>query len=169
MKLVPIESTLDIMAECFPEVKQESLIKFRDQFVAFRFWNVACCLLYPYQNGTAISYIGVKANSRRLHCASNILKAVEDMSDDHPVYAEVIPGTVMYDILLKRGWYKIPIKYICPPWGSEPADSSRDLLCSRKDADHISFIREFYKVGYHVENVEELIRLYRYELKSVRK
>lgn len=158
MNIVPLDETFDLMHECFPEVDTKDLLRFRDHCIAFKEGTAGFTLLYPYNSGLFIQYIGVRTSSRRKQVATRMMNFIASIAG-RPVYAEVRHGSAMYHLLKKRGWETIPITYVCPAWGNEPVDTTRVLMASNINADPMPFIRELYIEGYRNPS-PELLQLY---------
>lgn len=164
MQHVPVEETFDLVRECFPEVDCSDLIKFRDHVTAFKLEDVGFVLACPYNYGYVIQYMGVKESARSNGYATEMLRFISLLAGARTMYAEVQPDSAMYNILIKAGWVKVPIPYVCPAWGNEAPDYSRCLMTTSPHAEHLLFVSEFYQEGYKNPS-QELIEQYTWELR----
>lgn len=166
MTHVPIEETFPMVAECFPDLDLADLVKYRDHVTAFTFSNMGFALTCPYNNGYIIQYLGVRPEYRNLGVATSIINQISEIAGSAPIYAEVTPGSSMYRILSDLDWRQLPISYVCPAWGNEPADHTRCLMTDIAVANHLDFIQEFYSEGYRNPS-PDLIARYRIELNTI--
>lgn len=164
MYLVPIEDVLGTLQVCFPDVPSDDFVSWRDKYIALNFWDIACCLVYPYKNGLYIAYLGVLPKYRETGYAKKIIAVMAELSGGRPMYAEVETGSAMYNLLWNMGWMKVPVNWICPPWGSVPATTDLDLICSVRNNNHLAFIKELYTHGYELKDITTMMRRYKTDL-----
>lgn len=165
MHLLTIEETFPLMKECFPSLDVKNLLKSRGSLTAFGFdENIGCYFVHPYKYGIHLAYFCIKKDWRHAgYCKKMLEFLVRFYSGGKPVYVEIYNSQILIDAMRRMGWYKLPIHYVRPEWGSEPVRRDFVLMCSKRDVEHINFIREFYEEFYKTKS-EKLMQTYKSEL-----
>lgn len=165
MRIVPLEETFDMLKASFPGMDVDGLVKYRDKIVALIFWDIACCLVYPYKNGFMVYCVCLVEGWRHAGYIRKILTMLREMAGTRPLYAELCIPSWMKHILIKNGWSRVGINYVRPAGFGTDKRLNCDLMCSTADAKHLDFITELYEDGYRVK-LPKLLSMYRSELKS---
>lgn len=163
-----MEEVFPLFHTCFPEVGRQSLIDCRDWMIFYIHDDRAFCCVYPHAKGLIIQYAGVLPEYRGKGLFRQMLEQLKSLYPGMDWYGECAPGGRMAEALLRSGWSKVPIHYVCPAWGEEPEDGDLDLLvlpCGGQPQDVLGFLADFYRSGFQSAR-EDLISAYRQELEQ---
>ena len=164
--LVSLKDVFPYMRECFPEVDLDSFQSVKGSLIAFTLHDATFSIVWVGQEGALISYIGTLTQYRGNGYAMEMVHGLKSLLGDHPLYAECVLHSTMYELLMNAGWGDCRIPYVCPAWGGMPADTSRHLLGDAKCSSCMPFVRELYEDGYGVHD-EYLLNLYEWAQRTV--
>ena len=166
MRRANVEEVFPLFHICFPEVSKKSLIDCRDWMMFYEHDGKAFCCIYPYARGLIIQYMGVLPEYRGKGLCRQMLEQLRALYPGLDLYGECVPGGQMFEYLLRSGWQRVPIHYVCPAWGEEPEDRSLDLLVlpyNSRPQDVLGFLADFYRSGFQTP-CDDLLSSYRQEL-----
>lgn len=168
MRRASVEEAFPLFHTCFPEVNKRSLAVCQSWMIYYIYEDKAFCCVYPHTSGLIIQYMGVLPEYRGEGLCRRMLERLKFLYPELDFYGECVPGGHMYGFLLRGGWSRIPIRYVCPAWGEEPEDRGLDLLvlpCGKQPKNVLGFLTDFYRSGFQTP-CDDLLDSYRRELEQ---
>lgn len=166
MRRVSVDEVFPMFHVCFPEVQKSSLELFIDCMNFYMYEDKAFVCVYPCKSGLIIQYFGILPEFRGRKICPEILHELHRLYFGLDIYGECCPRGRMHSILVRNGWSKVPINYVCPSWGDEPEDWDLDLLVwpyRDKPVNVLGFLTEFYNIGFS-ETRNDILKRYEIEL-----
>lgn len=166
MRRADVEEVFPLFHTCFPKVNKKTLIDCREWMMFYIHDDKAFCCIYPYSRGLIIQYMGVLPEYRGKGLCRQMMGRLRSLCLGLDLYGECVPGSRMSELLLRSGWSRVPIHYVCPAWGEEPEDRSLDLLVlhyGKRPKDVLGFLADFYHSGFQSTR-EDLLSSYKQEL-----
>lgn len=165
-RLTSLSEVFPLLQACFPDVQPEAFDSVKGDLTAFIMDDVCFSIVWVGREGALLSYIGTLPEYRGRGYAMRMVTKLQKLLVNHVLYAECVPGSVMYDALMKRGWGDYRIPYVCPAWGSMPQDTSRHLLSELTNKNCMPFVKELYKEGYGVDDAY-LMSIYEWAQRTI--
>lgn len=161
------EEVYPLFHACFPEVTRGSFDVVAEITEMWHIEGKAFCMCFRVGGGLFIQYIGVVEEERGHGLCRDIMLGLKQEYSGLRMYGEVDPTSRMYKILSSNGWVDVPISYVCPAWGEEPEDTSRNLLTAPilgyNKQEVFDWIGAVYRDCYEAK-ADHLLERYRKEL-----